>query len=211
MITTKVLALDQATRTGWCVGGTQLPFAEWQFGFFKAPPRDELGERLLIVYDTVRGLIKEHKPDLVAYETPYDPTYDVVEALKQGKTPRTTGTNRGTMNFLQQVRGAVAMAAARTSTPTEEYTPQSWAATLRLPEAPKIFLGKDRLTPLDGEALITARKKWRKRAIFQRALQFGCLVQIEDEGDAFGICLHALHGRPASERAQLSLLDEAGL
>src|SRR4029453_3864414 len=102
MIATKVLALDQATRTGWCVGGSQLPFQDWQFGHFSAPPRDDLGERLLIVYDTVPKLIQSHSPDLVAYELPYDPTHEAIEDLKKGKAPR-GNYSRGTMNFLQHV------------------------------------------------------------------------------------------------------------
>jgi Holliday junction resolvasome RuvABC endonuclease subunit len=210
MIKMKVLALDQATRTGWCVGGSDLPFREWQFGNFVAPPRDELGERLLVVYDTVRRLIDRHHPDLVAHELPYDPTHQAVEDMKKGKEPR-GNYSRSTMNFLQHVLAAVQMAAARSRTPTEAYAPQAWYSTLKLPETPKIFLAKDGLTPLDGDALILARKKWRKRIVFNRALAFGAPVQTEDEGDAFGICLHALHGKPASERAQLDLLADARL
>ena len=193
---TKVLALDQATKTGWTFGGTKIPLHEWKSGHFKAPKRDELGERLLVVFDSVISLIETYQPDLLAYETPYDPTYDAVSAVKAGKEPR-GGYSRETMNFLQGVKAAVAMAASRCSVPTESYPPQSWQATLQLPRAP-FFEG-------EGDALIRRKQKWRKQTILAKVRSMGATVETEDEADSFSICLHACHGRAANARAQTDL------
>lgn len=189
---TNVLALDQATRSGWTFGGTKIPLKDWKSGHFKAPKRDEEGERLIIVHDSVLSLIDQYGPDLIAYEQMFDPTFT---DAKDGK--ERPNFNRHTMNFLQRVAGAVMMAAARRSIPTECYPPQSWQATLQLPKPP--------FFEVEGEALIRARQKWRKKAIYQKVRAMGAQVETEDEADSFGICLHACHGKPAVSRAQEDL------
>lgn len=197
---TKVLALDQATKTGWTFGGTKIELREWKSGRFKAPKRDELGERLLVVYDSVLSLIDEFDPDVLAYEQPYDPTHDAVAAVRAGKEPR-GGYSRDTMNFLQGVKAAVAMAASRRSVPTESYPPQSWQSTLQLPKAP--------MFEAEGDALIRAKQRWRKKAILTKVRSLGAKVETEDEADSWGICLHACHGKAAVARAQQDLFAMA--
>jgi Holliday junction resolvasome RuvABC endonuclease subunit len=201
---TRVLALDQATRSGWTFGGTKLDLRQWKSGHFSAPRRDEEGERLNLIYDNCLCLIDEHQPDLVAYEEPFDPTWDALEALKKGKQPR-SNFNRTTLTFLERVKGAVMMAASRRSVPTEGYSPRQWQATLQLPKTPAADPRWDESTQ------VKLRQKWRKQAIFKRVLALGGRITTEDEADSWGICLHACHGKVANARAQTDLFEKVVL
>lgn len=206
---TKVLALDQATTSGWCFGGTKIDLKDWQIGRFQAPKRPEVGERLLIVFDSTRALIERFKPDLMAFEAPYDPTYDAIADARAGKEQRVFA-NRDTMNFLQQVAGAIQMAAARHGVPTEAYPPQSWQSTLKLPPPPPSLVEEVAAMP-DEKKRFAAKRKWKKAEIVRAVQRLGGMVDTSDEADAWGICLHACHGKPAVKRAQGDLLMMADL
>lgn len=188
---TKVLGFDQATRCGWTFGGTKIPLPQWLSGHFRAPKRDEEGERLIILEDGALSLIDRFGPDLIAYEEPFDPTWDAIAAIKAGKEPR-QGYSRATMQFLQRVKGAIIMAAARRSVPTESYPPRSWRATLKLPPKP-----------------VGADSEWIKRATRDAVRRLGATVETFDEADAWGICFHACHGKAGIERATVDLFAKA--
>lgn len=65
---TKVLALDTATRTGWACGDVTGPRL---FGAFEVRgDRQILAPRILTFGRIVGDLIEEHKPGLIAFETP---------------------------------------------------------------------------------------------------------------------------------------------
>ena len=187
---TKVLAFDQATTTGWTFGGTQIDLKDWKSGRFKAPKRDEEGERLCIIEDGALSLIDEFEPDLIAYEEPYDPTWDAVTAAKKGK-PIRRGFDRKVMQFLQRVKGAIIMAAARRSIATESYQPRTWQATLKVPAQ----------KPFD------APNDWKKRAVMEHVRRMGGKVETFDEADSFGICYHACHGKAGIKRATDDLFE----
>lgn len=206
---TTVLAFDQATLTGWTFGGTKIELKDWQSGHFQSPKRPEVGERLLIVYDSARSLIERFKPDLMAWEIPYDPTWDAVNDARAGKEQRVFA-NRDTMNFLQQVAGAIQMAAARHGVPTEAYPPQSWQATLKLPPPPP-SVAEELAAMTDERKRFAAKRKWKKAEIVRAVQRLGGDVKTSDEADAWGICLHACRGKPAVKRAQGDLLMMADL
>lgn len=205
----RILAFDQASLSGWCFGGSKIDFKDWETGHFQAPKRPEVGERLLIVFDSARKLIERFKPDLMAWETPYDPTWDAVKDAREGKEQRVFA-NRDTMNFLQQVAGAIQMAAARHGVPTESYPPQSWQSTLKLPPPPP-SMTEEWAAMTDEKKRFAARRKWKKEEIVRAVIRLGGKVQTSDEADAWGICLHACHGKPAAKRAQGDLLMQADL
>jgi Holliday junction resolvasome RuvABC endonuclease subunit len=186
----KVLALDQATQTGWTIGGDKVPLPKWTSGRFRAPKRDQLGERLIIVHDSVLALIEEHQPDMLALEQVFDP---VISSTKSGDSPA-INYNSKTVSFLQKLMGAVEMAAARHSIPYDVYTSRAWRSTLKLPHKPP-----------------TADSKWIKRVTLRKVLSMGAKVGNEDEADSWGICYHALHGAPAARRAQGDLMERAEL
>jgi Holliday junction resolvasome RuvABC endonuclease subunit len=188
---TKVLAFDPATTTGWTFGGTSIDLPDWSSGHFKAPKRPEEGERLIIIEDGALGLIRQYEPDLIVFEEPYDPTQDMIRELKAGKPARML-SNQKTIHFLQRVKGAILMAAARSSLPTEGYWPRSWRATLRLPKRP------------DG-----ADSQWIKKATRDAVQRMGATAQTFDECDAWGLCFHAIHGKPGVERATNDLFERA--
>ncbi len=198
----KVLAIDQATNSGWTFGASNLPFDQWVSGHFRAPKRDEEGERLIIIEDSVLALIDEYQPDLLAYESPYDPSWDAVNAAKAGKEPR-HGYDRKTMQFLQRVKGALMMAAARRSLPTESYPPQSWQATLRLPKISNAQW--EAWSALPDARRQAARRKWKKEIIKATIERLGGNVGTFDEADSWGIAFHALHGKAGARRAQTDL------
>lgn len=193
----RVLAIDQATKSGWCFGTTEvptlLPLKDWKFGRFVAPKRPELGERLSIIRKNVIALVREYTPDLVAYEEPYSPLRELIEAAAKGDKTRLGKFNLETTNFLQQVKAAVAMGAADAGVPTEIYPPRSWRITV---------LGSGNTRPPDGNT----DPKWIKKAVFNRMVLLGAAVTNEDESDACGICMHACFGKPAALRAQGDLL-----
>lgn len=202
-----VLALDQATKTGWTVGSPRLAFNEWTSGFFKAPKRPDEGERLIIIEDSVLALIDAYKPSLIAMERRFNPTRDAIEAARQGREAR-VGFDLTTMDFLTKVQAAVQMAAARRSLPIEDYAAQSWRATLKMPKAPDYL--KEEWAALGPGKEYAARKKWIKATVVKLVKQYGGKVEGHDEADSWGICLHACHGEPAAKRAQgdlLSLVD----
>ena len=195
---TRIIAIDQATTTGYCLGGTEIPPAEWHTGAFSAPKRPEEGARLIVIHDTIVGLIERHDPDVLLYEEPYDPTWDAVTKIKQGGEAR-VGYNRSTMQFLQRVKGAVIMAAARFDLPTEGCSPKSWQASLQLPKPP----------PFQGtkEVVYRDRKKWIKGAIQNKVRMLGGVAEKEDAYDAWGICFYGCFGKSAAKRAQTDLLE----
>lgn len=189
---TRILAIDQATQTGWTFGGSNLDLADWPSGHFRAPKRPEEGERLIIIEDSLLELIDKYDPDVLVYEEPYDPTWDAVAAAKKGKQPR-SGYNRSTMQFLQRVKGCVLMAAARRSIPTESYPPRSWQATLNLPTLP--------YDPTDPNR--------KKKMVREAVRRMGANVSTFDEADSWGLCFHALHGKPGQARKQADLFEKA--
>jgi len=198
----KILAFDQATTTGWCFGSTIIDLRDWETGHFVAPKRPLEGERLILVEDGVLELIDRFKPGLVVHEEPYDPTPDMARAVRAGKEPR-TGYNQATIHFLQRVKGAIMMAAARRSIPVEGYLPRSWQSTFKLPMKPPSDAW---VTGRDGKPKVDPL--WKKKAVMRYVRSLGANVETWDEADAFGICYHACHGKPGMERATGDLFDK---
>ena len=189
---TKVLALDQSSATGWCKAGSKIDLPKWQTGRFKLPRRDELGERLLIAFNTTCSLIREWSPDLVALEAPYNPVNEIIAAARAGK-PVTKAFNVETTNLLQMIRGAVITAAASLGVPTETYEPSTWRID---------FIGY-------GRAPKGADKGHMKKAVFERVRMLGGQPANHDESDAWGIAYAACHGRSAAKRVQEDLFAKA--
>lgn len=188
----RVLAVDQASTSGYCLAGDKVPFGQWRCGHFRAPKRDEEGQRLIIIHDSIVGLIKEWKPDLLVLEKPFNPTYsDVKEGSERPQF------NQAVMEFLQRVKGAVIMAAARCDVPTEEYPVQSWRATLKMPKPPPNIIGW------------AARSKWIKQQVQITLRRYGVNSDTLDEADAAGLAWHACFGGPGIARATGDLFNRA--
>lgn len=186
----RVLALDQATVTGYAVGDNHsFENKTVEFGRFKAPKRQVLGERLLIFYGTLNELIDFYKPDILVYEKVFVPRPEPVRFDDAGKyvQPRKPKIpyNPDVTEFLLKLAGIVGLVAAKRLLPVEEYGPSSWRKT----------------------ALGHGHPDEPKKAMRLRAKQLGYNVEVDDESDAIGILMHALHGPPANARAQTDLLD----
>jgi len=191
-MTIKAIALDQATvKTGWCFGSPSLPLIEWKSGKFSAPKRDEEGEKLIIIEDSVLALIDQFNPDVLIYESPVDPTVHAIRAAAAGK-PMDVRFSAKTMQKLQRVKAAIIMAAARRSIPTEEYQPRSWQAFFKLPSSKPIG----------------APDNWKKRAVMAALKQMGFKPESLDESDAIGLCFYALHGKAGVKRATDDLFEK---
>lgn len=174
----KILALDQSTKCGWCAADPIAPLDSWIVGRFTAPKREETGERLIIIEDGVLALIDQHQPDLVVYEEPW---------MRPGAP-----SNAKTTNLLQMVKGAVMMAAARRSVPTEGYAPQEWRTWLKLPKKPQ-----------------GAPADWIKKQTLAVVQRLGAQVAHHDEADAWGLAFYALHSKPGIKRSTADLFDRA--
>lgn len=204
----KVLAFDQATVTGWCFGTTSLKLKDWPVGRFRAPKRPHEGERLIIIEDSALDLIDRYDPDFLAYEEPYDPSWDNAQRAKRGEEIRAE-YNRTTMNFLQGVKHALLMAAARKSIPIEGYPTRSWRSILQLPKPPSfdeiaMRLAQEAKEHQTKEWMRNWQRKWTKTMTLRKVKMLGGQVETEDEADAFGIAMYALHGKPGDQRKQQS-------
>lgn len=220
----RVLAVDPATQSGWAAGdGDSFERRSVDSGAFRMPKRPTLGERLVIFSDTLRELIEHFKPDLIAYEKPYWPQpkdaqsllprlkaalaspnpkaiiAGLVKEIEEDGGPQISVEN---LQFLQKVEGILIHTATSTPlpggngapTPYEAYASSSWRVTA---------LGY-------GRAPKGSPPGFLKKAMVARAKQLGYPVGSEDQADAIGILMHALHGAPANARAQFDLLDHAG-
>lgn len=210
----RVLALDQATTTGWAFGDNHsFETRTVESGVFKMPKRQILGERLQFFADGLSERVAFYKPELIAYEEPYWPppggpggTVTIGRVISMLAGQRSKGELIGilkkiakdehgsptvsaeVLQFLQMVKGILVETACRLKLPVEGYRTQSWRKT----------------------ALGHGRVEEPKKAMKLRAAQLGYPTESEDEADAIGILLHALHGEPASKRAQGDLLEMAG-
>lgn len=181
----RILAIDQATRSGWSFG-EERSTARYEFGSFRMPKRDWKGERLVIFRDSLNDLIERFQPDLVGYERP------LVTMLGSNKTigDKQKPFNLETIQFLLNLEGVLIETTARHSIQTEHYPSSSWRKTA---------LGMGRLPP-------GAPQGEFKRMMIRRANALGYDVKDDNEADAIGILLHMIFGAPAATRAQGDLL-----
>lgn len=186
-----ILALDQATLTGWAVGDrNSFERRTVEFGRFKAPKRQVMGERLLIFGTTLSELIAHYKPELIAFEkvfVPRPPEFQMVDGKWVPPAKPKIPYNPDVTEFLLKLSGIVGYVAAERKIPVEEYYSASWRKTAL------------------GRGFVDDPKK----AMKLRAKQLGYEVEVFDESDAIGILMHALHGPPANARAQYDLLAMA--
>jgi Holliday junction resolvasome RuvABC endonuclease subunit len=205
---TTAIGIDQSSKTGWCFGGTKVPLDQWTLGHFKSPKREEVGERLISIEDSLGSLISLYKPDILFFEEPWMPLRELMEKVRRQaaaaakgaweELPLTDqiygGMNLDTICLLQMIKGACLMAAARAGIPTEGFQPRSWRATLKLPKPPS------------GLVTWQSRQKFVKQQTLAWVRRMGGKAETEDEADAFGIVMHGLHGSPGIARAQGDLL-----
>lgn len=192
----KLLTIDQSTKTGWCVAESPCrdPKAPaFIFGTFRAPRRDDRGERLVILRDGLTEVIEKHRPDVMAWETPFIPFDDGNKAKDGGRARLNVKTTR----FLLNIEGVLVEAATRYGLATEDFPAQAWRKTA---------VGM-------GVAPAGSPPGFMKKLMIQRAKSLGYGVGKDDNmGDAIGMMLHMLYGEPAARRAQGDLLDRvAGL
>lgn len=181
---TRILALDQSSRTGWAFGLTNSDPKEWLFGSFRTPKRPDDGDRLVIFRDGLVGLIETHWPDLIVYETPFTPVHD--SERPQGDRAR---FNVKVWKYLTKIEGVLEETCSRHDVPYESYPSQSWRVTA---------LGFGRLPKGSPDNF--------KQLMTKRARALGLNVRDDNEADAIGLLMHALMGKPASNRQQGDLL-----
>lgn len=187
----RILAIDQATRSGWAFG-IERSEEKYQFGSFRMPKRDASGERLVIFRDSLVELIERLHPDLVAYEAIYMPVGEH-NAKPGGK--QKIRFNVQTMGFLKNLEGVLIETTARYGIPTEHFPSSSWRVTA---------LGYGRMpanAPDDADF---------KKLMKAKAKQLGYDVKDDNESDAIGMLIHMLFGAPANARAQGDLLTRVG-
>lgn len=187
----RILTLDQATATGWAFG-VERSEEKFLFGSFKMPKRDDNGERLVIFRDGLVELIETHRPDLIAYETPYMPIGESKPKPEGYNGPKRAPMNVNTVKFLHNIEGVLIETTARHGIPTEHFPSSSWRITA---------LGFGRLPANTPEGVDF------KKLMKQKAKQLGYAVGNDNESDALGMLLHMMHGAPAAARAQGDLLD----
>lgn len=207
----KVLAFDQATSlTGWAAGSNRTERGGFDFGSIRVPKREAFGERLAYLHGTIAKLIERYQPDMLAFEEPFFPVarHDAVSARAPGgrsflppeAEPEAAGGrgasfNAETVKQLQMVKGTIITLAALYSIPAEGYASSQWRVTL---------LGYGR-PPKGSPPTFDFKREARKRV---QALGYD--VDVDDQAEAIGILMHALHGPQAAARAQGDLLSMIG-
>lgn len=180
---TKVLAFDQATKTGWAFG-TEDGLVD--SGRLTMPKREN-GQRLEWLRAEAIRLAGHFAPDLMVCEKPFIPVGG--DAAKGGGAR----FNPDVIRWSAKVEGVIEMAASAVGCPLDVYSPDAWRGTL---------LGYSR-RPKGSE------KDHMKVAVIQRLRSFGHKIENDDQADAIGLMYHALHGAPASARKQGDLLAMA--
>jgi Holliday junction resolvasome RuvABC endonuclease subunit len=196
---TKIIGLDASTAVvGWAWGTESSRF---ESGSIVTPKRDQIGEKLHLIYTAVRKVISSAEPDLVMVEEPFFPVH-MGQPFKKG-APAVEGVEQppekfggaafspNTIKALQKVAGIIEAAAAADGIPVEMCAPSAWRKT---------FFGYGSKPKGDPSF------DWKKEAV-RRAKMFGYETGNADEAEAIGILYHALHGAGASARKQGSLLD----
>lgn len=196
-----ILALDQATTTGWAAcpdSPNAFTPALVKSGYFRAPKRPLDSERLALIYNGIIELGQRFEPELICIEAPFFPwagTGGEQAKSEDGEERKSKWRfNLVTVKWLQQVKGVVLAAAGNLSVPFEEYPPQSWRKT---------FVGFG-FAP-DGED-----DDWMKREVMRKAKALGFEPAISDQADAIGILAHAIKGTPGQKRRQGDLFALTG-
>ncbi len=103
----KIMGIDPGTaRLGWgIIDATGGVVRALSYGCITTDSHASPDKRLLVVYDSILGIIKKEKPDCVAIE-------DLFFAV-----------NAKTVIPVAQARGVTLLAAAKTGTPVVSYTP----------------------------------------------------------------------------------------
>ena len=221
-----ILALDQATQSGFAVGTADSFDLEKvakgeatsvESGIFRMPKREVLAERLQWFRDGLFERIDFYKPDLISFEEPYwppPPQLGGVSNLEERLEAALADTKK-IMIILEAVRAAKAKGPR---IPINNET----LRFLQKVEAIVILAAADRNLPTEHYRSNT----WRKTALgmgfaphgsplgeLKRMMKakapklVGYPVETEDEADAIGILYHAACGPAASARAQGNLLE----
>lgn len=214
---TRVLAFDQSmSSTGWAMGSetssTDATSSNpYHYGVIKTPKRDDVGERLAILWREAEGLIDRFDPELICVEEPYFPIQGRGGIKQKGRFVPAAGflsaevseeaedKNGGqisaeTLKQLQMVKGIIVTLAALKGIPTVSCTPSQWRKTV---------LGYGRKPKGESD-------KFMKVAVKRHFMMMGFNIKGPDDiSDALGILFHCLHGKEAMERKQGNLLDMA--
>lgn len=217
---TKALVFDQSmASSGWAFGTeNSSPRGEggdpFHFGVIKTPKRDDVGERLAILWRESYKLIERFEPDIIGYEEPFFPIQGRGGAKQKQKfVPRSgfleaeiredeeeeDGKGKGgnrfnpeTLKQLQMVKGIIITQAALRGIPAFGCAPSAWRKTL---------LGFGRKPEGEDE-------QFMKRRVKKQLEMMGFQISgPNDISDALGILHHTLHGKDAAERKQGSLMD----
>lgn len=108
---TKIIAFDQATRTGWAFGTERTKF---EFGSFKAGPKFMTQERLGTILDNMVSLIQRFEPEEIHYESPWHPN------------PEKLKSHWDVIQWAQKIEACVLLAGHITSVPAHSQAAGSW-------------------------------------------------------------------------------------
>lgn len=216
----KALVFDQSlSNTGWAFGTENSSNKEgandpYRTGLIKVPKRDNIGERLAILWRAMNAIAIDLQPDVIAFEEPFFPVDRGKPQFQRasnfrpasGFLPAEIEEHQGddekggakfnpeTIRALQKVAGMIEMMAALRGIPCFGYHPSQWRVTL---------LGY-------GRKPKGAEDDFMKKATLRQLKAMGFEVTSHDVGDAIGILYHTLHGKDAIARRQGDIFDMLG-
>ncbi len=153
----RVLALDQASKTGWALGTIEGGIASCGSNKVKG---DEVGHFLVAFEDWLRVFLDENPVDLIVFEKPILPGQ----------------TQLSTLRKLYYLSGHIEVAAIRRGIEVRECFMQEWRSK---------FIGTSR-APRDI-LKHSDRQKWIKARSLDRCKELGYPATNHDEADACGI------------------------
>jgi Holliday junction resolvasome RuvABC endonuclease subunit len=133
-----ILGLDVATVTGWAVYDTDRPPSAIVSGSIKLLG-DTAFDRVCYMRKTLPRLIKEHRPDFSAIESPMEfaPAFKKKSKTMFGEEDQGTTINSKTIAVLNRYAGAAEMAVLGQNIPCVSVAAKTWQAII-----PSQFKGK---------------------------------------------------------------------
>lgn len=124
---TKIMALDQATVTGWALYDTQSPVSAIQCGSIRLDGKTA-GEKVHSLRLQLPKLVRSLAPDFVVFESPLG---RIIEHSKKkinvfGIEEESRTINAKTVTVLNRIAGAVQMCVEGMNIPCEEVAPVTW-------------------------------------------------------------------------------------
>lgn len=187
----RILALDVSTNVGWALFAAPMPGSELLLGTYRVPSSesaDDYGFRTIALESWLEDRIKEHEPDVIAFESPFipmTPNWNVVLGmLSRVLAPGVMGA----------VRAAVAKVQGKNGFVTTQHTLRlqiSLANTIETTAARRGIRVLE-VASMSAKKELTGSGRAQKETMIIAAKDRGWPIKNQHEADACGVGLVAI-------------------